>query len=63
MFEPEYLCDVRMIERGERLRFALEARETLGVIGERRRQNLQGHVAAELRVAGAIDLAHPAGSE
>ena len=54
--------DVRMIERGEHLRFALEARQALGVVRERVGQDLDRDVASELRVAGAIHLAHPAPS-
>ena len=50
--------DVRMIERREDLRFALEPRETFGVLREEIRQHLQRDVTIELRVAGAIDFAH-----
>ena len=45
------LRDVRMIERGERLRFALEAHQAIGVAGERGRQDLERDLAIELRVA------------
>ena len=55
--------DVRMVERGEDLRLALEAREPLGIARERVGQNLQRDVAVELGVAGPIDLAHPAGAD
>ena len=55
--------DVRMIQRRERLRFALEPREPLGIGGERLGQDLDRDVATELRVARAIDLAHAAGPE
>jgi hypothetical protein len=51
---------VGMIERGEQLRLALEAREPLGVPREEIREDLEGDIALQLRVAGAIDLAHPA---
>ena len=37
--------DVRMIERGQHFRFALKPRETISVVGERRRQSLEGDVA------------------
>ncbi len=57
------LGDVGMIERRQRLRLALETRQPLGIAGQRRRQRLQRHVAAQRRVARAIDLAHPAGAE
>jgi hypothetical protein len=36
---------MRMIERRQRLRFALEARDTLGVAGERLGQDFQRHIA------------------
>ena len=52
-----------MIERCEELRFALEARDAFGVIGQCRGQQLQRNVAAERGVARAIDLAHAAGAE
>ncbi len=55
--------DVRVVEGGEHLRFAAEAREPIRIARDGRDQNLDGHVAIELRVAGAIDLAHAAGAE
>ena len=55
--------DVRMVERRERLRFALEAREPLRIGGERGRQDLDRDVAIELGIARAIDLAHAAGAD
>ncbi len=60
LFEPVDAGDVRMIERRERLRFALEARQPIGVLRERLRQDLDRDVAIELRVARAIDLPHAA---
>ena len=59
-FETVEVSDVRVIERGEEPGLALEAREPLGIGGEGLGQELDRHVAAELRVGGAIDLAHPA---
>ena len=53
-------ADVRMVQRREDLRFALEPGQSLGIAGERGRENLDGDVAAQLRVAGAIHLAHAA---
>ena len=50
--------DVRMIEGGDGARFALEAGEALGIAGDVGRQHLEGHVAAELGIGGAKDLAH-----
>ena len=47
-----------MIQRRERLGFALKAREALRVLGERIGQDFDRHLAAEAGVGGAIDLAH-----
>ena len=52
-----------VIERGEELGLALEAGEALGVGGEGLGEELERDVAAELRVGGALDLAHPAGAD
>ena len=52
-----------MIQRGEDLRFALEACEPIGIDRERLRKNLDRDVAIQLRIARAIDLAHAAGAE
>ena len=52
-----------MVQRGEQLRLAREARQPLGIVGERGGQDLDGDVAIESRVAGAIDLAHAARPE
>ena len=63
VFESVDVCDVRMVERRQHLRFALETRESLRVGGEEVRQNLDGHVTVQLRVACPIDFAHSAGPE
>ena len=55
--------DARVVEGGEQPRLALEARQPLGIGGERLGQQLDRHVAAELRVGRAVDLAHPSGAE
>ena len=52
--------DVRMRERRHRLGLALESRHSVGVAGQRRRQDLDGHVATEAGIARAVDLAHAA---
>jgi hypothetical protein len=52
-----------MIERGEYLRFSLEARESIGIVGEVIRQNLQRDVSQELRVPRTEDDAHGALAE
>jgi hypothetical protein len=49
--------DVGMIERGQRARLALEARQPFRVAREDRRKNLDGDVAAKRCVARAVDLA------
>jgi hypothetical protein len=55
--------DVRMIQGCEDLRFALEAREAIGVMTECFGQDFECDIAIEPRVARAIDLAHSACSE
>ena len=62
-FQPVNRADVRMIERGEQARFAREAGAAFRIGGEVRRQDLDRHVATELAVARAIDLAHAASAE
>ena len=49
-----------MIQRRERLRFALEPRQALGVSGERVRQDLDRDLAIQLRVRRPIHLPHAA---
>jgi hypothetical protein len=48
-----------MGKRGDRLGFAFEPRKGGRVTRQSRRKNLDGNVALEPSVAGAIDLAHP----
>ncbi len=52
--------DVRMVELGEGLRLTTKAREPLRIVCHLGGQHLEGHVAAEFRVGGAIHLAHAA---
>ena len=52
-----------MIERGDRARLGFEAPKTVGVSGHRRGKNLDRNVALKARIAGAIDLAHAAGTQ
>ena len=52
--------DVRVVERREYLGLALEPHEPIRVGGEGLGQHLERDVAIELRVAGAVDLAHAA---
>src|SRR5215510_4731929 len=48
LFEAVELRDMRMIERRESLRLALEARDPIGIGRERVRKNLHGDIATEL---------------
>ena len=52
--------DVRMVQRRERLGFAREPGEPIGIVRERVGQDFERDVAIELRVASPIDLSHPA---
>src|SRR5262249_2932358 len=56
-------ADVRMIQRRDRARLALEAAPQVGVFRERLWQNLDSDDAVEARISGAIDLAHTASAE
>ena len=49
-----------MIERGEDFRFALEAREPLGIGGDGRGQHLDRDGPLQVGVGGPVHLAHPA---
>ena len=49
---------VGMIERGEDLRFPLEAGQPVGISGEGVGQDLQRDLSIELRVGGMPDLSH-----
>ncbi len=55
--------DVRVFELGEHLGFALEPHHLVGVADEMRGQNLDRHLALEVLVVGAEDLAHAAFAE
>jgi hypothetical protein len=49
-----------MIQRCQQTRFAFQPTAAVGVGGELPGQDLDRDVAPELRVAGAVDLPHPA---
>ena len=55
--------DVRVVERGQRLRLAREPREPLAIVGDRFGEHLDRDVAIEFRIARAVHLAHAAGTE
>ena len=59
----EERADVRVIERRDCPRLALEAGAELLVHGESPGENLDRHIAAEARVAASIHFAHPASTE
>ncbi len=63
VFEAVDLRDVGVVERREHVRLAPEPREPIGRVGNERRQHLQRDIAAELGVAGAVDLAHAPGPQ
>jgi hypothetical protein len=52
-------ADVGMVQRGDRPGFALKTLACQVGAGEPRRQHLDGDLAVEAGVAGAVDLAHP----
>ncbi len=56
-------ADVRMIQRRDSACFAIEPFTELRIAGELRRQDFDGDVASQPRIARAIDFAHPARSK
>ena len=60
LLDAVYASDVGVVEAGQHLRFPLEPRKSIRIIGEGVRQNLQGDLAVELGVGGLPDLPHPA---
>ena len=52
--------DVRVVQGRERLRFAREPRQAIGITGERVRKDLHRDIAIQLRVARPVHLAHAA---
>ena len=61
--EIEDAQDVRMREGCDRLRFALETCERHRIGSQRLRHDLDGDVAIQFRVAGAVNLAHPTSTD
>ena len=59
-FESVNGRDVRVIERGEYLRFARKSRDAIRVIGKAVRQDFERNVTTELRVASPIHRSHSA---
>jgi hypothetical protein len=54
------LRDMWVVERGEDVCLPLESSEALRIVREEIREDLDRHVAIQTRVAGTIDLPHPA---
>ena len=54
------LADVRMVQGRDRPRFMFESAQAIRVMGHWRGENFDGDVAIEARIAGSVDLAHPA---
>jgi hypothetical protein len=63
--EPNVMngADVRVVERGNRARFALEALAPGRIDADRRTWHLDGHVPSEAVVAGLEQFAHPAAAD
>ena len=51
--------DIRVVHRRERVRFAREPRQPIGITGEGVGKDLQSHITIELRVVGPVYLSHP----
>ena len=56
-------ADVRMVQRGDRTRLALEASPRIGVAGDFTRKNFDGNRAIETSIVGFVDLTHAAGAQ
>ena len=54
--------DTWVVESGDGARFAFEAGAAIGVVGGIVRQDLERHLASELRVLSKVHLAHAAGA-
>src|SRR5687767_6000681 len=63
VLEPMDVRDIGMVERRQQLRFAAEPAQTLWVVGEQVRENLDRDVTVQLGIAGPIDLTHTTGPE
>src|SRR4029434_10668964 len=63
LFEAVDGGDVRMTQRGERLRFPLETHQAIGIGGEEFGQDLERNIATEPGVACLVDLPHAARAE
>lgn len=58
-----HVRDVGMIERGQRLGFALESFAVRGIVRQCKRQNFDGHLPSQRRIGGSVDFPHSTGPE
>ena len=58
--DVEERADVGMVDLRDETRLAFEARETVGIVGERRGKDLDGDVPSKASIARTIHLAHGA---
>ncbi len=61
--EPVDVGDARVVECCKHLSLATKARQSIRLVREQLRQDLDRNVALQARVASTIDLAHPAGAK
>src|SRR5262249_13344221 len=59
-FNSIYVRDIRVIQRSQHPRFALETSQAVRVVGESGRKDFDGHLAPQLRIRRPPDLAHAA---
>jgi hypothetical protein len=59
-FDAMNVRDIRMVERGENLRFAPKARQSIDIRCDGGKKNLDRDVAIQFRITGPIHLAHAA---
>ncbi len=55
---PVHVGDIRVIQRGEQLRLAAKAGQTIAILGNEVGENFNGNVTIQLGIAGAVDLSH-----
>jgi hypothetical protein len=56
-------ADVRMVQRGDRLRLAIEPDQQLRIRREACRKDLDRDVTPQSRIARPVDLTHPSGTD
>lgn len=57
------MCDVRVVQRRERLGFPREPDQSVRISRKEIGQHFEGDVTIELAIPGPLHLAHPAGPE